>query len=146
MANIKQSVIYNGRIYYANQVPVDTDNRAFLYGDSIFETIFASDMRIPFLEQHLERLQKAACSLQYILPPRFSDLNAFTDEILRLLNRNKHYKGARVRLNVFRKSGGLYTPENNGANYLIETKALKQNYYPFDSKGIKIAFFDETLS
>ncbi len=138
MLKHRESVIYNGKFYYTNQIPIDTENRAFLYGDAVFETIFVSDMRIPFLTLHLKRLRKAADILQYRLPNKFSNPEVFTNEILRLLNRNKHYKGARVTLNVFRETGGLYTPDSNQINYLIRTKALPQNYFLFNPNGIKV--------
>ena len=62
-----------------------------------------------------------------ILPKHFSP-DQLQDEILALINKNRHHKIARIRLTVFRGDGGLYDPENHTPNYIIQTWAclLKQ--------------------
>jgi len=121
----RQSVIVNGEFQYADKVPLPFDNRAFLYGDSVFETLIAVRMHLPFLDLHLARLSKALSMLGIESEPKFNlKSDILRDEILRLLNKNKHYLYARVRVQVFRSSGGLFSPENLTAQYLIQTTAL----------------------
>jgi branched-chain amino acid aminotransferase len=55
-------------------------------------------------------------------------------EILKTLKANKLGR-ARVRLTIFRKDGGLYTPTNNEIEYLIEVASLndkKKNTYSIE--------------
>lgn len=132
MLKHKKSVIYNGEYFYENNLPIDHRNRAFLYGDSAFETIKASDMRVLFFREHIERLRHAASLLKIVLPEKFTTRpDRLLKEIIALLNRNKHYKTARIRIHAFRKPGGFFSPADNGADYIIQTsvsekKTIKQ--------------------
>jgi len=59
------------------------------------------------------------------------------------LTKNKIFKGGRVRLTVFRKSGGFYSPETKEINYLIQTEHLKHDQYVLNTKGFNIDIFEE---
>lgn len=52
--------------YDAGDVPAD--DRSFLYGDGIFETLLVIDGRIAFASQHLQRLRRGAQRLAIDLP------------------------------------------------------------------------------
>ena len=60
---------------------------------------------------------------------------AFTPEflesqILELLNHNKSNSNSfRVKLTVFRKQGGFYTPDINDVNYFITADSLESDLY-----------------
>ena len=49
--------------------PVPADDRCFLYGDGLFETMLAVDGRVSFASCHLDRLQRGAQRLALDLPP-----------------------------------------------------------------------------
>jgi len=137
----KQSVIFNGEFFYTNSVPLTFDNRAFMYGDAVFETMLAVRMRLPLFNRHIARLSDAARLLMFGLPKKFSiDPDILFNEIIRLLNKNKHYIHARVRLHVFRKAGGLFTPDTNEVDYLIQTEAIKLP--EFNPDGLFVSIFD----
>lgn len=63
--------------------------------------------------------------------------------IERLLNKSRIYKGARVRLTVFRNSGGFYTPEDNGISWLVQASAIKDEVFELNQKGLSIDMYDE---
>ena len=113
---------YNGTILLKNHVSLSPDNRAFKYGDGIFETIKVKGNKVLFTEDHYFRLMASARMLRMQLSMNFT-LEYFEGEILKLIAALE-LNNARVRFSVFRKEGGLYTPENNEIDFLIEAREL----------------------
>jgi branched-chain amino acid aminotransferase len=60
--------------------------------------------------------------LRMKIPMNFT-LNFYKEEILKTVKANK-IRGARVRVTIFRKEGGLYRPTDNNINFLIEVEKL----------------------
>src|SRR5687767_12746833 len=118
----------NGEIKEADTAVVGADNRSFRYGDGIFETIRFANGKIQFLESHLRRMKESMEALKMDFPPHYS-ADFFRDEIGKLLRQNKVEKGARIRLTVFRKEGGYYTPIFDEPNYLIECEPIEEANY-----------------
>ena len=143
MDNIKH-ISFNGKIYAEENFKQDINNRAFLYGDGLFETIHSSGGKIHFFYEHINRLIKSMNVLKMEVPVRFSiDTIGLQREILRLINKNKYQKAARIRITVYRKSGGLYTPKNNEVNYLIQIEKLEYPDYQINKKGLSIDIFED---
>ncbi len=134
-----EKVNFNGNIIPANQPVFQASNRAFKYGDGLFESIRVFDGQIPFLDYHFNRLQRGLLQLKYNIPDYFS-ISFFEREIQKLVNKNGNH---RVRLTVFRSEGGLYRPENNHPQFLIESQLLKDSFFHLNSKGLKVGFFDD---
>lgn len=133
-------LFYNGE-FYSNDTPLfSADNRAFRYGDSLFETIHTNGTQIQFFEEHIERLTLGMKQLNMEIPVNFHD--TIETNIKKLITRNKSFLGTRIRLSVFRNSGGLYTPTNNSISYLIESSKLDEPKYFLNKKGLKIGLFD----
>jgi branched-chain amino acid aminotransferase len=103
-------------------VSLSPDNRAFKYGDGIFETIKIEHGKLFFTEDHYFRLMASARMLRMQFKMNFT-LEYFEEEILKLVAA-LDLKNARVRFSVFRKEGGLYSPTNNEIDFLIEAKEL----------------------
>jgi len=142
---IKENYIsFNGKIFTENNFKFDINNRAFLYGDGLFETMRASSGKIHFFYEHIKRLIKSMKILKMEVPTRFtSDILGFEKEIFRLINKSKYQKSARIRLTIYRKSGGLYTPTTNEVNYLIKTEKLEHTDYQLNKEGLFVDTFDE---
>ena len=141
-----KQLIFNGKYYKEDEFVLERNNRAFLYGDSLFETIFASENKIHFLEKHLLRLISGMKVLKYNIPDKFlSQKNIIEKEIIGLLLKNKYFGGVRIRLTVFGKSGGFYTPDSNDINYLIEATPLKNKLYELNQKGFTIDIFKDLI-
>jgi branched-chain amino acid aminotransferase len=64
-------------------------------------------------------------------------------QIEELLAKNKITKGGRVRLTVFRDADGFYQPSNEKKAYVIEAKAIDNNYFELNSTGLKIDIYKE---
>ncbi|WP_347174445.1 aminotransferase class IV [Polaribacter uvawellassae] len=116
---------YNGDLINENDFSVSVNNRAFKYGDAIFETISVINNNVVFWEDHYFRLMASMRMLRMEIPLKFT-LEFIEEEILKTIPKQLINKNARVRLSVFRKDGGLYTPKTNEVDYVIE---VSENTY-----------------
>lgn len=140
----KKLILHNGKYISEETVKFYSENRAFLYGDSIFETMFVSGGIIHFFDEHMNRLLQGMNVLKYIIPDKFTIFkNKLEDEILQLMFKNKLFKSARIRLTVFRKPGDLYTPVNNELEYIITAKDPENDKYVLNNSGYLIDLYDE---
>tara|TARA_R110001592_G_scaffold86428_5_gene254953 strand:+ start:293 stop:1099 length:807 start_codon:yes stop_codon:yes gene_type:complete len=110
--------IFNSRLIEIDSIKLDTKNRAFCYGDGLFETIVTGPNRINLTDFHLERLIRA-CKVLDLDPPLFSfqDLN---DMISQLADINQLNGDLRIRLQVWREDGGLYTPQQSVCSFMLQ--------------------------
>jgi branched-subunit amino acid aminotransferase/4-amino-4-deoxychorismate lyase len=139
-------ISYNGKIIHKDELKLDLNNRAFQYGDGLFETMHASGNKVQFFYEHMERLIRSMKVLKMEIPVRFTiDTMGLQKEISKILNKNKLFKGARIRMTVFREPGGLYTPESNETEYIIESSPLTSDIYEFNQKGLLIDIYEEQL-
>ena len=116
---------FNSELYTKENIQLTTDNRGFKYGDGIFETIKVVHKKVIFWEDHYFRLMASMRMLRMKIPMEFT-LEFLEKEILKTVAVLEDGASFRVRLNVFRKDGGLYTPKTNAIDYLIE--ASESNY------------------
>jgi len=131
---------YNGDFYSEDTALFTADNRAFRYGDSLFETIHCNGTQIQFFDEHIERLKLGMNQLHMEIPDNFPEI--IEQNIKSLITKNKSFLGTRIRLSIFRNSGGLYTPKTNRISYLIESSKLEEPQYFLNKKGLKIGLFD----
>lgn len=113
---------FNGELLLAENVKLSSENRGFKYGDAIFETIKVSNNRVIFWEDHYFRLMSSMRMLRMKIPMEFT-LEFLEQEILKTVAAQNTAISYRVRLNVYRKDGGLYTPKTNKIDYFIDVKA-----------------------
>ncbi len=139
-------ISYNGQIIHKDELRLDLNNRAFQYGDGLFETMHASGNKVQFFYEHMERLIRSMKVLKMEIPVRFTiDTMGLQKEISKILNKNKLFKGARIRMTVFRETGGFYSPESNETEYIIESSPLTSDVYEFNQKGLLIDIYEEQL-
>jgi branched-chain amino acid aminotransferase len=128
--------------YYKEEEPVfKASNRAFKYGDALFETIRVIDGEPQFLEDHFIRLKKGMKILK--MHSGNIPFKALKTQLIKLVEKNNIHKGGRVRITVFRTGDGFYAPENEGKSYVIEAVALDNNNYTLNSKGLTIDVYSE---
>lgn len=133
----------NGEYYLSNELSILHSNRAFRYGDSLFETIRVISGRPLFLPLHFSRLKHGMQILQYEPTPGFT-FSLIAQQIEDLLHKNNITAGGRVRLTVFRKGEkSMYTPETNAKNYLIEAEPLQENFYQLNERGWYVDLYQE---
>jgi len=140
----KEQIILNGNFISGSDVKIYAHNRAFLYGDSIFETIRVNNRKILFFEEHINRLIAGMKVLKYEIPDKFTVFKQkLEDEIIQLLNRNKIFKSSGIRITVFRKAGGLYTPQTNEIDYVINARKIRNEKFVLNSSGLLIDIFTD---
>ncbi len=110
---------FNGKIISNKELQLSNNNRAFKYGDAIFETIRVLNTKVVFFEDHYFRLMASMRMLRMKIPMEFT-LEFLQEEILKTTKQLPEANNYRVRLTVYRKDGGLYKPESNEIDYLIE--------------------------
>ncbi len=109
---------YNGDILPFEDAKITVQNRAFNYGDAVFETVKILNGKIVFWEDHYFRLMASMRMIRMRIPIEFT-LEYLENEILKTVDSQRNQTDLRVRLSVFRKDGGLYTPETNEVDFLI---------------------------
>ena len=112
---------FNGTI--TDQSDQLINNRAFLYGDSVFETLRIIDNKIVFWEDHYFRLMSSMRIIRLDIPDDYTP-DFFQKNILKLhkmVSKNGH---SRIRINVFRFSEGKYTPDNNKSSFMISCNEI----------------------
>src|ERR1700752_2898314 len=115
---------YNGHLISIYEPVVSFANRAFRYGDSLFETIRVIDGKIMFLADHLRRIKIGMTVLRMNIPAEFNAEN-ISRLISELIEKNKIPNDARVRLTIFRNEGGFYAPQTNDISFLVEAEDLE---------------------
>jgi branched-chain amino acid aminotransferase len=113
----------NGKLIQESVNVLNASNRAFKYGDALFETLKIKNLDVLFIEDHYFRLMASMRMLRMEIPMSFT-LEFFESEILSLVKSN-NLTDARVRFSIFRKDGGLYIPISNKVSYLVESTPLK---------------------
>ncbi len=138
--------IYNGEIITISQLTdIVISNRAFRYGDALFETIRYSSRNILYLSDHILRLKLSMPILKMKTPPHFS-LDYFLNKISDVIYANNMQdKSVRIRLTVLRSGKGYYYPDTNDVDYLIEVEPIENNFYISPSSGLVIDLFKDIL-
>jgi branched-chain amino acid aminotransferase len=130
----------NGEFFLADAPVLYASNRAFRYGDSVFESIRVINGEPIFLNEHFERLKNSMQILGFEPSLHFTYRNLF-EQILEIIERNNIKNGGRIRLTVFRNDGGYYTPDTNEKSYLIECTPLSENLYNLNQAGFHIDLY-----
>lgn len=120
--------IFNSRIIDSSDNLIKTNNRAFCYGDGLFETIVTGSERINLIEFHLDRLRRA-CAVMAIEFPTSLSVKRVSEMIAQLVMENDLQGDIRTKLSLWRNEGGLYSPTNHEASFLIEAKETDKPLY-----------------
>jgi branched-chain amino acid aminotransferase len=139
---VKNYIWYNGDLLDGSTPVLTIANRSFSYGDGLFETIHAFGTRGRNVNLHLARLIHAMGLLRMEVPS-FLNEAMLSGEITRLLNKNRIFGSARIRLTVFRNQGGLYTPETNAVGITIEASPIATNLYTLNPKGYIVDIYPD---
>lgn len=137
-----KKIIYNGGMQDAQELSFSVSNRSFRYGDGVFETIRCRNGQPLWWSYHFNRLKKSAELLKIELPDLFTP-EQIHEKICDLLRVNEFGKGARLRLSLFRSSGGFYKPLNNMGEYVIEAEELENEKYTLNKTGLNVGVYPE---
>lgn len=101
------------------------NNRAFQYGDGMFETILCRNRQIQLLDDHLARIRDGCKMLSLVLPDYFSR-KYIEDKTRELIRENKLSGTVRIKVLIWRKTGGLYEPKYREMHHLILADPFKE--------------------
>lgn len=131
---------FNGNI--AAEENILTQNRAFLYGDGVFETVKIINNKILFLEDHYFRLMASMRVVRMEIPMNFT-MEYFEEQILNLVQEKNITASARARITVFRNDGGLYLPKTNEVSFLIHATPLDTTLYALNTAEYEVDLYKD---
>lgn len=134
----------NGILKPSNQLYFSSANRAFRYGDALFETIRVFSGRLPFFRFHAERLFAGMKVLG------FSEIAGFNHQFLeqecQKLIEASNFQNAILRLSVFRAEGGRYLPMHDLPQFFIEINNFCDTHFTLAERGLHFGIYrDLTL-
>jgi branched-chain amino acid aminotransferase/4-amino-4-deoxychorismate lyase len=112
-------LVYNSDVLAHTDYQFFANDRAFQYGDGLFETIRYERSQVWFWPDHYARLTAGMKALHLTLADGLSEAVIY-QQIIDLLRANHLIdQPVRIKIQVWRQPGGLYTPITNYANILI---------------------------
>lgn len=132
---------FNGSLV-ASDSNLLAQNRGFLYGDAVFETVKIVDSKILFLEDHYFRLMSSMRVLRMEIPMDFT-MEYFEDQILTLVKNKNLENSARVRITFYRNDGGYYLPNTNTVSFLIHAEILLDTLYLINQIEYEVDLFKD---
>lgn len=132
---------FNGTIG-SNDSNLLTQNRAFLYGDAVFETVKIVNSKILFLEDHYFRLMSSMRVIRMEIPMNFT-MEYLEEQILALAKAKNSAISARARITVYRNDGGYYLPKTNVVSFLINVEELDKTLYAINPGDYVVDLFTD---
>lgn len=132
---------YNGNIQDTSNYSIE-NNRGFLFGDAIFETIKVNGTKILFLEEHYLRLMASMRICRMEIPMNFT-MEFMEEEILKLIALQANTVSNRIRFSVFRNAEGFYHPTSNDVQFIITCSELASNIYTFFTSKYEVELFKD---
>ncbi|WP_343624889.1 aminotransferase class IV [Flavobacterium lindanitolerans] len=133
---------FNGTI--TDDANILAGNRAFLYGDSVFETVKILDGKVLFLEDHYFRLMSAMRIVRMEIPMNFT-MEYFEEQILSTAASENFSASCRARISVYRKEGGFYLPKDNNVSFLITVLPLEDSVYRIEKDQYEVELYKDFI-
>jgi len=118
------------------------DNRGFLYADALFETVKIINQKVLFLEDHYFRLMASMRILRMKIPMEFS-MDFFEQQLVGAIPIDERNTPQRVRLTVYRNSGGKYLPEDLTVSFVVQNEKLSNDLYVSEYEPYEIELFKD---
>lgn len=138
-------IVFNGELILSKDYKMGLSNRAFRFGDSIFETIRVFNGRVVFIKEHIDRLFSSLRVVNMVLPDYFTS-EFLERKIVELIDVNKTFdnKNARIRLTVFRKAdSNIYFVDNDNVDFVLEYSELNDYEFIYNSEDYNISVFED---
>ena len=132
---------FNGSIV-SEDANILVQNRGFLYGDAVFETVKIVDEKILFLEDHYFRLMSSMRVVRMEIPMNFT-MEYLEEQILLTVKKEGLSTSARARITVYRNDGGYYLPQNNTVSFLIKAIELEKKEYIFSEQDYEVDLYKD---
>ncbi len=137
-------IFYNGEYLNTSNFSVSFTNRAFRYGDGLFETMHSNGGEVQLFDKHMERFRKGLNILKIPLCDIYT--NDYIKQVIKgVLHRCRLYQGATIRMSVWRDAQGKFMINTTGSSILIEASFLNEGKYILNTEGIVLGLFNEPL-
>jgi branched-chain amino acid aminotransferase len=134
-------VNFNG-VIISKEENILVQNRGFLYGDAVFETVKIVNGKILFLEDHYFRLMASMRVVRMEIPMNFT-MEYFEEQLVLVAKTNGHIESSRIRITCYRNDGGYYLPINNTISFLIHSNSLETTRYTIDSSSYEVDLYKD---
>ncbi|QKG56408.1 aminotransferase class IV [Hymenobacter sp. BRD128] len=134
-------LLFNGNLLEPASLHLPLPNRGLAFGDGFFETLILTGGRLRYAADHLARIQRAAAALYLTLPAALATAEAL-EITLAGLAAACQLPAARLRLQLWRRGGGRYSPPTDQAEWLATAEA----FVPDEASLQRVDFAHETHS
>lgn len=122
----EQYCILNGSLIPIEEARISPLNRAFMYGDSCFDTLKAEKGKFLHWDEHFSRLSEG---LNYLGIQQFIEKAQLKELVINLLNKNElQDDSALVRIQGWRNGERGYGTQTQDGSYIIIAKLLNTDY------------------
>jgi branched-chain amino acid aminotransferase len=134
--------IFNGEVFTKDNNPILVSNRAFRYGDGLFETARILNGKVPLLKKHIQRILKYS---QVLKLPKIENLivEKIEDWANLCIQKNGIEQGGKLRITFFREGGNHYFSTQEATNILIEAEPTITNQFDYNYKGMEVDMYSD---
>ncbi len=125
-----------------SEAEITSQNRGFLYGDAVFETIKIVNNNVLFFEDHYFRLMASMRIVRMEIPLNFT-MEFLEEQILQFVGAANFQSSARVRMTVFRNEGGLYLPQDNTVGFIMQVVPLTEATYSIQNANYEVDLYKD---
>jgi branched-chain amino acid aminotransferase len=125
-----------------SEAEITSQNRGFLYGDAVFETIKIVNNNVLFFEDHYFRLMASMRIVRMEIPMNFT-MEFLEEQILQFVGAANFQSSARVRMTVFRNEGGLYLPQDNTVGFIMQVVPLTEATYSIQNANYEVDLYKD---
>lgn len=118
------------------------NNRGFLYGDAVFETLIIFNNKILFWEDHYFRLMSSMRIIRLDIPDKYTP-EFFKENIIKIHNSISQTGNSRIRINIYRSSHGKYKPEKNTPSFIISCESINYSNYELNKGHYEVDLFKD---
>ncbi|MBK9148411.1 MAG: aminotransferase class IV [Flavobacteriales bacterium] len=134
-------VDHNGDLHPADEPVLRLDNRAFHFGDGLFESIRVVGGMPCFLDAHWARMSTGADLLRITLPQGL-DRQRFGEAVQAIIQKSGIASG-RMRFTLYRSGSGYYRPQTDQGAYTIELKPIEEPHHVLNPNGLLVDIWPE---
>jgi branched-subunit amino acid aminotransferase/4-amino-4-deoxychorismate lyase len=135
-------------IYVDNEVistpekGIRSTNRAYSFGDGVFESVRLINGKPINLDQHIARLKSGAKAIKITYNEAWD--HAFFEKIIaELVEKIGITEGGKAKIHLDRSEGGNYIPTSTEGTILVEAMAFESNHFELNTKGWEIDLYQD---
>lgn len=132
-------VNYNGNVVPEDKAGFMPMYRTVLYGDSVSETLIATNGSIVFWEEHYFSLMAAMRILRMEIPMEFTP-EYLEQEVAKLISNTTK---SLVTISVYRTGGETIIPKTKSVDFLIRTSSVATMTYSLNDASFEVELFKD---